>query len=240
MPFTCVCTGRAKIAPNSEQLVWNWCAVCMGATRAVDSRRRSNASIAVSSGNGGRDTISPMMRLRLPLVMALAVLPSVAQADKPAETPEHFLARTKYEAAKAIYDEAEAKFQQSAALVDALNQAFSCALASFKRCTVPQEILKEAGCLKVDRHGKSSVIRGLPCAGLLKDAEAPVLGQMNAQLATIKTGPAVAQLAMQLKHVDECVTVYHATIDRKQSDITVREGELVKACQGMNFYPPAK
>jgi hypothetical protein len=46
----------------------------------------------------------------------------------------------------------------------------------------------------------------------------------------------VLQEAVQ--YVDSCVTVYHKTIDKKSSDLTVREIEQVKTCQALDLYPP--
>jgi hypothetical protein len=45
-------------------------------------------------------------------------------------------------------------------------------------------------------------------------------------------------LVTQLEHVDSCVTIYHKTIDKRASDLTVRESEQVKACQSLDLYPP--
>jgi hypothetical protein len=41
----------------------------------------------------------------------------------------------------------------------------------------------------------------------------------------------------QLEKVDECRKVYRSTIDKKTSDLTVRESTVVKACQALNLYP---
>jgi hypothetical protein len=45
---------------------------------------------------------------------------------------------------------------------------------------------------------------------------------------------------LQLEHVDECVGIYGATVDKKMSDLTVRETEQVKACKSLDVYPPTK
>jgi ketopantoate reductase len=50
-------------------------------------------------------------------------------------------------------------------------------------------------------------------------------------------------IAAQLERVDECRKVYRSTIDKKMSDLTVRESTAVKACQALGLYPlemPAK
>jgi hypothetical protein len=52
--------------------------------------------------------------------------------------------------------------------------------------------------------------------------------------------PQLKVLQARLQHADECVQVFHETIDAKVSDLTIRQTELVKACQSMNLYPPEK
>lgn len=44
----------------------------------------------------------------------------------------------------------------------------------------------------------------------------------------------------RLAQVDECKSIYDATIDKKMSDQTMREAETVKRCQSMGQYPPKK
>jgi hypothetical protein len=38
--------------------------------------------------------------------------------------------------------------------------------------------------------------------------------------------------------VDECLASFHKTIDKKKSDLTVRESDSVKLCQDLELYPP--
>ena len=47
-------------------------------------------------------------------------------------------------------------------------------------------------------------------------------------------------LQRQLEAVDKCVSLYRTTIDRKTSDLTVRQTELVNTCQLLDLYPPIK
>jgi len=42
----------------------------------------------------------------------------------------------------------------------------------------------------------------------------------------------------QLESVDACVNTYHAIIDKKVSDFTQWEPDLVKACKALDIYPP--
>ena len=41
----------------------------------------------------------------------------------------------------------------------------------------------------------------------------------------------------QLAKVDECKKTYRTTIDKKTSDLTVRESTAVKECQALDLYP---
>jgi hypothetical protein len=45
--------------------------------------------------------------------------------------------------------------------------------------------------------------------------------------------------AAQLQHADECASVYRATIDRKNVDLTVRQTEHIASCKALDLYPPA-
>lgn len=47
----------------------------------------------------------------------------------------------------------------------------------------------------------------------------------------------VARQKSRLEHVDACTALFHRTIDKKTSDLTVRETTLVKDCTAMDLYP---
>lgn len=47
-----------------------------------------------------------------------------------------------------------------------------------------------------------------------------------------------AKAEVQLRDVDKCLVVYRNTIDKRISDQTTREVELIKACQSEDLYPP--
>ena len=46
----------------------------------------------------------------------------------------------------------------------------------------------------------------------------------------------VDQLETKQRHGDECSKVFRDTIDKKQSDLTTRESESIKACQALDLY----
>lgn len=41
----------------------------------------------------------------------------------------------------------------------------------------------------------------------------------------------------QLEMVDACTVVFHRTIDKRASDLTVREAALIKGCEDLDLYP---
>jgi hypothetical protein len=72
-------------------------------------------------------------------------------------------------------------------------------------------------------------------------------GQLNAAIKVLESASVggssyekLKDLRTLLEHVDPCVTLYHATIDKKASDLTVRESELIAGCRGLDLYPPSR
>lgn len=67
------------------------------------------------------------------------------------------------------------------------------------------------------------------------------LGEARRLKAALDQGyPALKIAEERLKNVDSCLAIYRTTIDLKQSDLTVRQAEQVKACQSLSLYPPEK
>jgi hypothetical protein len=58
-----------------------------------------------------------------------------------------------------------------------------------------------------------------------------VKGEITATLEVLKP---------RLDYADTCAKVYRITIDTKQSDVTVRQIEQMKACRSLELYPPEK
>jgi hypothetical protein len=75
----------------------------------------------------------------------------------------------------------------------------------------------------------SSIAQLEAASQLLKDVS--VTGHLYNQLDSLRN---------RLKQVDPCLAVYHATIDKKASDLTVRQSELITGCKGLGLYPPPK
>jgi hypothetical protein len=46
-----------------------------------------------------------------------------------------------------------------------------------------------------------------------------------------------ARVNAQLANVDDCTRLFHQTIDKKNSDLTVRETTQIKACTDLDLYP---
>lgn len=47
-------------------------------------------------------------------------------------------------------------------------------------------------------------------------------------------------LQERLEHADACAAIYRATIDRKASNLTVRQSSQVAACNALDEYPPKR
>jgi hypothetical protein len=56
------------------------------------------------------------------------------------------------------------------------------------------------------------------------------------ELDTIKRK--IAVMESRVRQVDECLTVYHATIDKRLSDLTGRESDQINTCRSAEMYPP--
>lgn len=44
----------------------------------------------------------------------------------------------------------------------------------------------------------------------------------------------------RLQHADDCAKIYKDTVDKKVSDLTTRETDMIKACKSIGSYPPPK
>jgi len=42
----------------------------------------------------------------------------------------------------------------------------------------------------------------------------------------------------RLDYVDQCGVLYTKTIDKRPSDLSIRDSDRVQACRGLNLYPP--
>jgi hypothetical protein len=50
--------------------------------------------------------------------------------------------------------------------------------------------------------------------------------------------PRITLLRVRMNTADRCARVYRDTIDKKQSDLTTREADEIRACQSLDLYPP--
>jgi hypothetical protein len=48
----------------------------------------------------------------------------------------------------------------------------------------------------------------------------------------------ITLLRVRMNTADQCARVYRETIAKKQSDLTTRESDQIKACQSLEMYPP--
>ena len=45
---------------------------------------------------------------------------------------------------------------------------------------------------------------------------------------------------VRLQHANDCVKFYKETVDKKVSDLTTRESDMIKACKSIDSYPPPR
>lgn len=45
---------------------------------------------------------------------------------------------------------------------------------------------------------------------------------------------------LRMDRVDDCLRVYKDTVDKRMSELTTREGDMIKACRDLDSYPPPK
>jgi hypothetical protein len=99
-----------------------------------------------------------------------------------------------------------------------------------------------------ENPGYDIVLRRLKAEVALSQAKLEAVGKDESEKARIIV-PAEMRLQscdesktleIRLVHVDSCVATYHKTIDKKGSDLTVRESEQVKTCQSLDLYPPQR
>jgi hypothetical protein len=196
---------------------------------------------------GRRDSISGknFMKTCILLLTFVGVTFGQTKSNKPSESPEHKFARERserYHKLFAEFEEAEAELQSlddifhKAAMerADKLLEFGRSVAAGKNQDETPQEFLA-----KLDRDTPSQAPLHKQ-QDLLNEKVNSILVAMNSMGLRLSSGQDVPLLEQQLQHVDECVAVYHRTIDKKNSDLTVRETEAVNGCKALQLYPPSK
>ena len=133
---------------------------------------------------------------------------STKGGDQPKESPEHAVARSKYEVVKQQYEHSKAEYSQKS--------------AADSECKVFPELI---------RHPITSSSVDDYTVGCAYETK-------RARYIMDKMAEYLEQYDIQLRDVDKCVAVYHATIDKKVSDQTTREVDEIKMCKAEDLYPP--
>lgn len=165
---------------------------------------------------------------------------SLMFAQTQSESPEHLFARLRYEEAKrkglellrpsmkagaiseCLHGIADKKNQSKCDLTDDDLQA-----SIQPYCKIDIRQLKERG------NGVSArqALKLYDCADKIRRTTGPV-----PDLSVVP----IDRLEKQLLNVDLCVTVYRQTIDKRISDLTTRESDLVNSCKALDLYPPER
>jgi acetolactate synthase regulatory subunit len=153
------------------------------------------------------------MKTSILLVLFAVVGLAQSQPDEPKESAEHTFARLNYESSLDRYR-----------------------LSS----TAIRPILTEIERLSGERTEGNNIaqLQHNMEIGNKQDALFRQADRIKLQIALDKR--AMDTLNAQLEHVDDCLKIYNGTIDKKTSDMTVRETGQVKACQSITLYPPEK
>ena len=125
----------------------------------------------------------------------------------PVESPEHAFARTRFESAKQEFDESQKEYNQL--------------MEQNPRCKAFPELIRNP----VTTNSLDAYMFGCNYE------------TRKARYIMDKISEVLVQFETQLKHVDDCLTVYRITIDKKFSDQTKREVEQIKMCQTNSLFP---
>jgi hypothetical protein len=162
-----------------------------------------------------------------------------ASAPKPAhESPEHRAFRIQYERA---VEECDQLVANAESIIDKGTAAGPPVV-----CGPDNLVQNEINNLTEQNKAQDVLVKLLVgCEGCSRDERRGA--QLEAAIKVLESVTVSGSLYEKLKdlrmllgRVDPCVTLYHATIDKKASDLTVRESELIAGCRGLDLYPPSK
>jgi len=137
--------------------------------------------------------------------------PTALAADT--ESAEHKFARQRYEELKSQCDMLESEYDKNVAKLAAAQS-----LAN-----------------KAMDQGKTDEWRAF-LLETLKDATHSLA--LNRQLQPIATD--LMLWKKRLTYADDCARLFHDTIDKKSSDLIVRETDSIAGCKSLDLYPPQK
>lgn len=150
----------------------------------------------------------------------IALIALAAYGQTPTESPEHRHARQNYEAAEQQRDSLTRQIELDEAKTKELTTEV---LASV--CDSDKGKEQYRACMAKARANKAMRDE--------LDAHIEQLKMKRSEMIDL-----LPDLAERLEYADDCMAVFRKTIDKKTSDLTVRENSQIKACMTMDLYPP--
>jgi hypothetical protein len=144
------------------------------------------------------------------------------------ESPEHHFARLKYEQAIQEYNnvtEQMMPLKEKAAVLEKAMVAAQCVDPHAEKTLDKKALEAYLTCLAVRT-------KALQMQAIILDE----LKQMDQKQKDLD----LPALKVRMDRADDCLVVYHTTIDKKVSDLTTREADQIMACKSADLYPPAK
>jgi hypothetical protein len=145
----------------------------------------------------------------------------VSTTPKP-ETTEHRYVRTAYESLKGQLEEGKndynEKMKKNNDYVTPDGRRLNCEVYESR---IPHPAYQHFDSDAMDRYMSRDCWEATRISRFVMDKMADIL-------TTVTT---------MLNHVDDCTKTYHQTIDKKTSDLTIRETTAVKTCQALDLYP---
>ncbi|HTB13623.1 MAG TPA: hypothetical protein VK752_18730 [Bryobacteraceae bacterium] len=109
---------------------------------------------------------------------------------------------------------------------------------------IKEELLVCYGPCVSESQWAASIVRqllttGYDIQGLFRERAAKLDGDTDRKAEWVaRERQAFDLLFTLLTSADKCATVYRQTIDKKASDLTVRETQQIDACRTLRLYPP--
>jgi hypothetical protein len=169
-------------------------------------------------------------------------------AKAAAESPEHALARKQFEQMRARFESLSGDLSVYSRLTLALEPSTLCSFdkpdnwvrwwrdCHFNMASASQTAGMSEDSLKQAMKLLCSDIQFYEPPSACYDKVQALSADVSKQLEAID----LLAMRVRLERVDPCLRVYRSTIDKKVSDYTTREMDLVNGCRSLDLYPPEK
>lgn len=153
-----------------------------------------------------------------------------------AESAEHELARTALEDTKVKAGSIKAEYSKHRDIEHCLMAKAESELGTetHEVCQLTEEEVNaaiEEHCTSREKIEKNYAACALSIHDQLSE---PIYGILQKAESEIET------LQARLEHADACAAVYRTTIDKRASDLTVRQADQVRMCKDLDQYPPPR